>query len=49
MSPAAERARGPLEGERRAIRVAKFNSTWRRESDGRWRVVFDVGCPPCGR
>lgn len=30
-------------------RVGTFNSTWRRESDGVWRVVFDVGCPPCGR
>jgi ketosteroid isomerase-like protein len=28
-------------------RVGTFNSTWRREADGRWRVVFDVGCPPC--
>jgi len=30
-------------------RVGTFNSTWRLEADGRWRVVFDVGCPPCGR
>lgn len=30
-------------------RVGTFNSTWRREADGRWRVVFDIGCPPCGR
>lgn len=22
-----------------------FNSVWRRESNGRWRVVFDKGCP----
>ena len=22
-----------------------FNSIWRREPDGRWRVVFDKGCP----
>ena len=28
-------------------RVGTFNSTWRRESDGRWRVVLDSGCPPC--
>lgn len=27
--------------------VGTFNSIWRRESDGRWRVVFDKGCPPC--
>lgn len=24
-----------------------FNSVWRLETDGRWRVVFDRGCPPC--
>ena len=24
-----------------------FNSVWRLEPDGRWRVVFDRGCPPC--
>ncbi len=28
-------------------RVGTFFSTWRRESDGVWRVVFDKGCPPC--
>ena len=28
-------------------RIGTFNSIWRRESDGRWRVVFDKGCPPC--
>jgi uncharacterized protein (TIGR02246 family) len=27
--------------------VATFNSVWRRESDGRWRVVFDKGCSAC--
>jgi len=29
--------------------VARFASTWRREPDGRWRVVLDNGfavCPP---
>jgi len=25
--------------------VARFNSIWRREADGEWRVVFDKGCP----
>jgi hypothetical protein len=20
----------------------------RREGDGRWRIIFDIGCPPCG-
>jgi ketosteroid isomerase-like protein len=28
-------------------RVGTFNSVWRREPDGRWRIVFDNGCPPC--
>lgn len=28
-------------------RVGTFNSTWRLEADGEWRVVLDVGCPPC--
>ena len=27
--------------------VGTFNSIWRREGDGRWRVIFDKGCPPC--
>ncbi len=24
-----------------------FTTIWRREDDGRWRVVFDKGCPVC--
>jgi ketosteroid isomerase-like protein len=24
-----------------------FNSIWRREADGTWKVVFDKGCPVC--
>lgn len=27
--------------------IGTFNSIWRLESDGRWRVVFDKGCPAC--
>jgi len=25
-------------------RVGTFNSVWRKEADGQWRVVFDKGC-----
>lgn len=28
-------------------RVGTFSSVWRREPDGRWRIVFDKGCPRC--
>lgn len=28
-------------------RVGTFNSVWRLETDGQWRVVFDKGCPAC--
>jgi len=28
-------------------RVGTFTSTWRRDSDGRWRIVLDSGCPAC--
>lgn len=27
--------------------VARFTSIWRREDDGKWRVVFDKGSPVC--
>ena len=27
--------------------VGTFNSIWRHESDGRWRVIFDKGCDVC--
>ena len=26
--------------------TARFNSTWQRQPDGAWRVVFDKGGPP---
>jgi ketosteroid isomerase-like protein len=28
-------------------RGGTFNSIWRRQADGSWRIVFDAGCPPC--
>jgi ketosteroid isomerase-like protein len=28
-------------------RVGTFNSVWRREPGGQWKIVFDNGCPPC--
>ena len=28
-------------------RSGSFNSVWRRQADGGWKVVFDAGCPPC--
>lgn len=28
-------------------RTGTFNSVWRREKDGHWKIVLDNGCPPC--
>jgi ketosteroid isomerase-like protein len=28
-------------------RSGTFQSVWRLEADGRWRIIFDKGCPPC--
>jgi ketosteroid isomerase-like protein len=28
-------------------RMSTFNSVWRREPSGAWRVVLDKGCPVC--
>jgi ketosteroid isomerase-like protein len=28
-------------------RIGTFNSVWRRDVDGQWRVVFDKGCDVC--
>lgn len=27
--------------------IGTFNSIWRREADGKWRVIFDKGGPAC--
>jgi ketosteroid isomerase-like protein len=37
---------GPVH-DRNGNRVGTFNSIWRREPDGRWRVIFDKGGPAC--
>lgn len=37
---------GPVYDEN-GQRTGTFNSVWRRGEDGRWRIVFDIGCPPC--
>lgn len=28
-------------------RTGAFTSVWRRERDGKWKIVLDKGCPPC--
>jgi ketosteroid isomerase-like protein len=28
-------------------RIGTFNSVWKRQLDGSWKIVFDKGCPPC--
>jgi uncharacterized protein (TIGR02246 family) len=28
-------------------RIGTFNSVWRREADGSWKIIFDRGCPDC--
>ena len=28
-------------------RIGTFNSVWRRESKGKWKIVLDNGCPAC--
>jgi ketosteroid isomerase-like protein len=28
-------------------RTGTFNSVWRREADGQWKIVMDNGCPAC--
>jgi ketosteroid isomerase-like protein len=36
---------GPVRNAAGAV-VARFNSVWRQEAPGVWRVVFDKGQPP---
>jgi ketosteroid isomerase-like protein len=38
---------GPVTDPASGKRVGTFTTTWRREPDGKWRVVLDSGCPPC--
>jgi len=28
-------------------RIGTFNSVWRREKNGAWKIVLDNGCPSC--
>jgi ketosteroid isomerase-like protein len=28
-------------------RTGTFNSVWRREPTGEWKIIFDRGCPAC--
>lgn len=37
---------GPVAGPDGRV-IARFQSIWRLESDGKWRVVFDKGCAVC--
>jgi ketosteroid isomerase-like protein len=36
---------GPVRNPKGEV-IARFNSIWQRQDDGRWRVVFDKGSPP---
>jgi uncharacterized protein (TIGR02246 family) len=37
---------GPVTGAKGQA-LGRFSSVWRRERDGRWRIVFDHGEAPC--
>jgi ketosteroid isomerase-like protein len=37
---------GPVYDRSRKL-IGRFTSIWRLEDDGKWRVVFDKGCPVC--
>lgn len=45
-SGALAHSSGPVLDEH-GKRIATFNSVWRKEPDGKWRVVFDKGCSAC--
>jgi ketosteroid isomerase-like protein len=36
---------GPVRNPQGEV-IARFNSIWQRQGDGRWLVVFDKGSPP---
>jgi len=36
---------GPVRDPKGAV-IARFNSIWQRQQDGRWLVIFDKGSPP---
>lgn len=38
---------GPVNDPESGKRVSTFNSVWRREKDGSWKIVLDNGCPQC--
>lgn len=37
---------GPVKDPKGAL-IGTFSTIWRLEPDGKWRVVFDKGCPVC--
>jgi uncharacterized protein (TIGR02246 family) len=37
---------GPVR-DKSGKRIGTFNSIWRKEQDGKWKVLIDHGCPPC--
>lgn len=38
---------GPVSDPESGKRVGTFNSVWRREKEGTWKIVLDNGCPQC--
>lgn len=38
---------GPVNDPASGKRIGTFNSVWRREKDGTWKIVLDNGCPQC--